>query len=255
MRSLLAFIKKELLEGVRSGKIFIMMGMFVLFGFMNPGIAAITPWLMDMLSESIAATGMQIGAVTVSAVDSWAQFFKNMQMALITFLLVYGSVFTKEYGSTLVLVLTKGLARYKIVVAKLINMLFVWTVGYWLCYGITYIVNAIVWDNSVVPGILTSAVLWWLFGVWCIALVVMFSTIFNGYIGVLLGTGGAVFLCYLISIIPKADKVVPTALMNVYGIMLGTEQVSELAWAIAITAVTTVAMIAASFPLMNKREV
>lgn len=255
MKSLLAFFKKELLESVRGAKLFVILGISIVIGFLNPGITAITPWLMEMFSESLAAGGMQVTVMTVSAVDSWMQFFSNVTILHIAFVMMYGGIFTKEYGSTLVLVITKGLARYKIVLAKLASMLIVWTVSYWMCYVITYVANDVLWDNSIVPGVLESAALYWIFGVWTIALCVMFSTIFSNYIGVLLGTGGTVVLSYILSIIPKAESALPTGLMNVYGIMLGAEGVSELKWAITVTLLTTVLAIAASFPLMNRKEI
>ena len=43
MKSLLAFMKKEYLEAARTGKIVILILLFVLFGIMNPAIAKLTP--------------------------------------------------------------------------------------------------------------------------------------------------------------------------------------------------------------------
>ena len=113
MKSLLAFIKKDFLEQLRVGKLFIITALFVLFGIMNPLIAKLTPWLLEVMADALAESGMQITNVTVTAMDSWVQFFKNIPMALIAFTLIEGSIFTKEYSSgTLILALTKGLERF-----------------------------------------------------------------------------------------------------------------------------------------------
>ena len=81
-------------------------------------------------------------------------------------MLVYSGSFTREYESgTLVLMLTKGLSRYKVVLAKASVMLMTWTAGYFLCYGVTYAYNAYFWDNSVARELGAAVFNWWLYGI------------------------------------------------------------------------------------------
>ena len=165
MSSLITFIKKEFTEQLRSGRLIILGLLFVLFGIMNPAIAKLTPWLLETMADSLAESGMIITDVKVSAMDSWVQFFKNMPMGLIAFVLLESSIFTKEYTSgTLVLSLTKGLERYKVVISKALVLTVLWSLGYWLCFGITYGYNAYFWDNSIAQNLVFSVVCWWLFG-------------------------------------------------------------------------------------------
>ncbi len=199
MKSLFAFMKKEFTEQLRSGRLMILGLLFVLFGIMNPAIAKLTPWLLDIMADSLAESGMIVTDVKVSAMDSWVQFFKNMPMGLIAFVLIESSIFTKEYTSgTLVLSLTKGLERYKVVVSKTVVLTALWTVGYWLCFGITYGYSAYFWDNSIAQNLVFSVVCWWLFGMMVVALMVLFSTVTTTNTGVLLGTGGVVLASYLV---------------------------------------------------------
>ena len=124
MREFFAFFKKEILQGIRDGKLFIIGILFLGFGIMNPAIAKLTPWLFDMFSETLAESGMIIGSVSVDALTSWTQFFKNIPMALIAFLIIYSGIFTSEYQSgTLILMLTKGFPRYKVVLTKTLYLL------------------------------------------------------------------------------------------------------------------------------------
>ena len=256
MKSFLAFFRKELLASVRGGKILIFGILFFAFGLMNPGIAKITPWLLGFLSESLEGTGMNITTVTVSALDSWAQFFKNTQMALIVFILLYGNIFTGEYGSgTLVLLLTKGLARYKVIWAKALTMLAVWTGGYFMSFGVTYVLNELLWDNAVAESLGISILYYWFFGVLMIALTVLFSVIFSNYGFVLLGVGGFVMLMTLIGIAPKISRFLPTALMNGTYIVYGMNKASDFAVAAVIAAVITVASFVASIFLMKKKQI
>ncbi|MBQ5601942.1 MAG: ABC transporter permease [Clostridia bacterium] len=255
MKSFISFFKKELLESIRSGKILILGIIFLLIGIMNPAIAKLTPWMLEMLSDSLSESGMTVTSVTVNALTSWTQFFKNVPMALIAFVLLYGTVFTKEYESgTLILILTKGLSRYKTVLSKASLMLILWTLGYWLCFAITYAYNAYFWDNSIATGLMSASLNWWLFGLWVICLTVLFSTVFKNYSGVLLGTGLSVLLVYLISFLPDVKDYAPTSLMNSAALLVGAEK-AEIYLKSIITAISTaiIAIISSIF-IFNKKQ-
>ena len=255
MKPLYAFFKKEMTEQIRTSKLAILGLVFCLFGVMNPAVAKMTPWLLEMMSESMAESGMTITVTAVTALDSWAQFFKNIPMALIVFVLLESSIFTKEYRTgTLTLSLTKGLHRYKVVVSKTTLLILLWSLGYWLCFGITYGYNAYFWDNSVAKSLLFSVVAYWVFGLFVIGLMVLFSVISRTGTGVLLGTGGVVFLSYLLAIVPKLNEYLPTRLADgtslVYGLVASEDYVAALIIAGALTLVCLVAAV----PLFNKKQ-
>lgn len=253
MRSFIAFLKKELLESARGGKLLLLAGLFAAFGIMNPAIAKLTPWLVEMLSEDLAESGMVVTGVTVDAITSWTQFFKNIPMALIAFVLIYGGTFPKEYASgSLILVLTKGLSRYKVVLAKTVTMLFLWTAGYWLCFGITYGYNAYFWDNSIATGLMPAVVGWWVFGAFVIAVVVFFSVAANSYSGVLLGTGASVLGLYLLSFLPKLTLYMPTALMGGTALMADTGEIGK---ALTVAVLLSLACIGTSILIFNKKQI
>ena len=124
MKNLRALIKKECMEQLRSGRLLITFALFILLGIMNPAIAKMTPWLLDLMADSLQESGITVSGVVVSAMDSWVQFFKNLPIAMVAFVLLQCSVFTKEYVSgTLLLSLTKGLSRPKVVISKAILLL------------------------------------------------------------------------------------------------------------------------------------
>ena len=255
MRSLIAFTKKEVTEQIRSGKLMILTILFVLFGVMNPAVAKLTPWLLEIMSDSLAESGMTITGVTVTAMDSWVQFFKNIPMALIAFVLIQSNIFTKEYGSgTLVLSLTKGLERFKVVISKTVVLVVLWTLGYWLCFGITYGYNAYFWDNSVAQNLILSAVCWWLLGVFVIALMVLFSTVSNANTGVLVGSGGIVLVMYLLGLHPKVGKYLPTLLTDGNSLIYGVSEAKAYVVAIVITAVVSLACFVVGVSVFNKKQ-
>ena len=208
-----------------------------------------------MLSDSLAEQGMMVTEVTVNALTSWTQFFKNIPIALIVFVFLYSGIFTKEYETnTLILILTKGLSRYKVVFAKFFVMFTMWTIGYLLCFAVTYGYNAFFWDNSIAVGLLPAMVHWWLFGVWIIGLIVLFSVLVKSYTGVLLGTGGSVLGVYLISFFPKAWKYTPTTLMESASLLIGTKSIEDYGIAVLITILLVVICLIVSITVMNRKQ-
>ena len=255
MKPMLAFMKKEYLEAVRTGKIIILIPLFVLFGIMNPAIAKLTPWMMEMLSDTMAESGLIVTNIQVDAMTSWIQFFKDIPIALIAFVLIFSDIFTKEYKSgTLLLILTKGLSRYKVVLAKTLLLLSLWTFGYGICFAITYGYNAYFWDNGIANNLFSSVAMWWLFGIWVICLIVLFSSLLQNNTGVSLCTGGTVLLAYLLSIIPKVKGYSPTMLMNASSLLIGAVGIDAYIKAIIIVAISGVICITVSVPVMNKKQ-
>ena len=255
MTSLFAFVKKECTEQFRSGRLLITLALFVLLGIMNPAVAKLTPWLLEIMADSLAESGMVVTTVTVSAMDSWLQFFKNIPTGLIAFVLLQGSIFTKEYSSgTLVLSLTKGLERFKVVLAKAGVLTVIWSLGYWLCFGITYLYNAYFWDNSIAQNLVFSVVCWWLFGVFVVSLMTLFSTLSASNTGVLIGTGAVVLASYIVGLLPKASTYLPTLLMDGTSLIYGSAEAQTYIASILITAVAALVCFVVSIPIFNKKQ-
>jgi ABC-2 type transport system permease protein len=110
MKNYVAILEKELLESVRSYKLFIMLIVFFIFGIMSPLTAKLLPELLS----SMVPEGITITLTEPAAIDSWMQFFKNVsQMGLIVMLLVFSGIIGVELSrGTLINMLTKGLRLY-----------------------------------------------------------------------------------------------------------------------------------------------
>ncbi len=255
MKSLIAFMEKEYREAARTGKLLILILLFVLFGIMSPAIAKLTPWIMEMYADTMTENGLIVTSVQVDAMTSWTQFFKNSPIALIAFVLIFSDIFTKEYKSgTLLLVLTKGLSRYKAVFAKTVLLLSLWTVGYGICFAITYGYNAYFWDNGIANNLFFSVTIWWLFGVWVICLIVLFSTLLSNNTGVSLCTGGTALLAYLLSIIPKVKMYSPAMLMDTNSLLMDAAKIDTYIKAIVIAAFLCIVCVTVSIPVINKKQ-
>ena len=256
MRSLLALMKKEITEQIRTGTLMILGMLFVLFGIMNPAVAKLTPWLLETMAESLAQSGMIVTEVTVTAMDSWVQFFKNIPMGLIAFVLLEGGIFTREYQTgTLVLSLTKGLDRYKVVVSKTFVLTVLWTAAYWLCFGITYVYNGYFWDNTVAQNLYFSVVCWWLFGLWTVMLMVLFSVLATANTGVLVGTAGVVGVSSLLGLFPQISEYLPTRLTDGNLLIYGTADVETYTASLMIAAACCLTCFVISLAAFNKKRI
>ena len=255
MKGFTAFFAKETKEFIRTKRMMIILGVFLLVGIMNPAITLLTPKLMNLMADDYAAMGITLTEISVSALDSWAQFAKNLSTALIVFLIMLSGIYTSEYSKgTLIPLLTKGLSRTSVVLSKLGVMLLTWTAGLWLCFGVTYAYNSWYWDNSVARELPFACFLWWLFGVMIICTIVFFSSLAKTGSQVLLGTGGIYIVMALIGMYGKAKKYLPSFLTDSVPLFKGEREPSEYVYAIAITAVISVVMVIAALPLTNKRQ-
>jgi len=94
----------------------------------------------------------------------------------------------------------------------------------------------------------------WLFGIFIVSLIVLFSTLTKSNTGVLLGVGGVVLVSYLLSTLPKISKYLPTFLTDGNSLIYGIKDVNDYLAAIIITALASVICIAVSIPVFNKKQ-
>jgi ABC-2 type transport system permease protein len=256
MRTFAAFLKKERMEQQRTGRMTVLFIVFLLFGILNPAIAKLTPWMLQMLSGQLAESGITIGNIEVNALSSWTQYYKNLPLIVLVFILIMSSSFTAEYQKgTLVLVLTKGLSRVKVLFAKALTLLGMWTACYFLGYLVTFGYTAMLWDNGMMANLLGAAFLYYLFGVWLISLVVLFSALSKANTGVLLGTGAAVAAAYLLGLFPAFTALLPLYLTDSMPLITGVRSAGEALGAAAVTLGLAAAHLAAAAAVFRKRSI
>ena len=212
MNGFVAFLRKELLEYTRTYKLFIMLAVFTIFGIMNPLTAKLLP---DILG-GLMTDGIVITLPTPSALDSWAQFFKNAtQICLIVTALVFSGVLSSELSrGTLINMLTKGLSRAAVILAKYSGMVLIWTASIWLCFGLTLGYTVWLFPNAEVVHLFFSAACLWLFGVFLLALLLLAATLTKSSYGGLLIVGAAVIALTLLNLAPGAREFNPLTLVS-----------------------------------------
>lgn len=255
MTQLTAFIKKEILEWLRTGRFMILTILFCLFGIMNPAIAKLTPWIMQLGSEELAKSGMIIQNVEVNAMTSWTQFFKNMPIALIIFIIMSGSAFTTEYQTgTLINIITKGMKRWKILAAKAIVLALLWTLEYLISFGITDLYTAYFWDSSTVQNVYFAAFSLYFIGLWLISIIPLASAFFSQTFAIIFTVGAAFLTSYLLGFLPDLKKFMPTYLSSASSLLSGANHTGDYTAAVIITVLFLVINTAAAIVFFNKKN-
>ncbi|KEI49757.1 ABC transporter permease [Enterococcus faecium UC8668] len=256
MRQLIAFAKKELKENWRTGKIITLSTLTVIFGIMNPLLAKLTPYLVQTMSTTLAESGISVQKITVDATTSWTQFYKNIPMLLIFFLLLFSGILTSEYqNGTIINLLTKGMKRWKIFLSKWIMGILFWSVSYWCCYSITLAYTIYYWDQWIITHPLFISFTYYFFGCWIYSLILFYSAFLSSNYAVLLASGGTVILSYGAGLFSKVAEYVPTYLISSSNYLTKEIHLTDYTQSLAVTCCSIVISIVAGWLVFNKKEV
>jgi ABC-2 type transport system permease protein len=251
MKAFWAFTKKELTEYYRTAKIMILLVVFLLFGMMNPVLAKFTP-------EIIKAAGLDLNLPDPTAMDSWAQFFKNVgQMGLIIVVIVFSGIMANEFSKgTLINILTKGLKRSTVILSKFTVASVLWALSYLLCFVVTYVYTAYFWPMTGMHEVLMTFVGPFVYGEFLIALLILGGVLFKNTLGSLLLTGGVSLGLTILSIFPQLQKYNPMILSgDNMSLLIGTKVLSDFMPALLICIALIVIVISSSVVLFDHKSV
>ncbi len=250
-----AYIKKEITEYIRTGRLIILGLIFIFFGILNPAIAKLTPWLMKQFAGDMEKSGFQIGEITVTNLSSWEQYFKNLPMVMIVFVLVIGGAFAAEYKSGgFIFAVTRGLKRDRIVLSKWIMLNLLWTLLFAVNSGITYGYTVYFWGSEGVRNLWFSVMFWWLYGVWMISLFVLMAVSLPTVSGALGGTAAVYFAIYLAGMAPAISKYLPTFLTGGMALITGEKEPVNYEVAAVIAGATAIAMLVGAIVVFRKKQ-
>lgn len=253
MKYFAVFCKKELLEGLRTHRLLIIAIVLLVFGMLSPLTAKFTP---DMLG-ALMPEGLNVQISEPTTADSWMQFYKNVsQVGIIVLVVVFGgAVSTEVRRGTLIPLLTKGLPRSAVVLAKFAVTSLVWTVCYWLSYLACLGYTAYMFPGGDVQNALFSAACLWLFGIFLLAVLMLASSLGRGTGGSLLITGGVWLLLMLISIIPAAERFNPLTLATGnMALISGQMSAAHVAPAMVVACVGAGAAIACACAVFSRKR-
>jgi ABC-2 type transport system permease protein len=213
MSGLRLLLRKELLEQVRTMRLFIVMIVFALFGLISPLTAKYLPDIVKALAGNQLALPVIPTPTVADAVD---QFLKNLDQfgVLTAILLAMGAVATEKDRGTAAFVMTKPVSRAAFLVAKLVaigaNLLLAIAVAGALAYYYTLVL----FEPLPVGGYAAMCLLLWLSIYVYAALTFLGSTLAGSAAG---GAGlGIVFLVItlILSALPRVGDYMPQALLG-----------------------------------------
>ncbi|HAO60570.1 MAG TPA: hypothetical protein DCQ90_01185 [Erysipelotrichaceae bacterium] len=253
MRSYIAFCKKEVLENLRTHKVLILMIVFLLFGMMSP----LTAKLMPEIFKSLALDGIVITIPEPTALDAYAQFFKNTsQMGLLVVLLVFGGMLSTEITKgTLINMVTKGLSRHVVILAKFTVASILWTLTLLASFITTFGYTAYLFGSGIQPNLLFSIFCLWLFGLFLLASLLFFSSFTSGNFAGLALTAVSLLILLLLDIFPRLHALNPIALASLNTALLsGASQISDLTLPVGVTLGLTVLLLGSSMMVFRRRK-
>lgn len=212
MNSFITFTKKELVEQIRTYKLFIFLAVFFIFGMTSSLFAK----LMPNIIASMDLKGIEIKIPEPTFLDAYAQFFKNVnEMGLIALILIFSGTLSGELTKgTLINMLSKGLSRKVVILSKFTSAILIWTLAYVISILINYGYTFYLFGKHSVDNLLLAFFCLWLFGVFIIAIIILSSTIVKGSYGGLILTAIIYGALMLINLFPKVEKYNPYSLIT-----------------------------------------
>lgn len=197
MNGYIAFVKKEFTENVKNYRLFILFFIFLIFGVASAFLAKFMPDILSSLAADMTMSSEP------AALDAWKQFFKNISgIGFSAFIILYGSCLSTEYSKgTLVLLVTKGLSRSAVILAKYTVAVSLMTVSYWVSFAAAYSYTAYLWKGTALSNTVLAAFGLWILGFLYLSILMVGCVIFKETFTSILFAGGIAALISLLGII------------------------------------------------------
>lgn len=254
MKGYIAFVKKEIIENIRTFKLLILFAVFFIFGMMSPLAAKLTPEIL----KNFVTEGISFTIPDPTAIDSYMQFFKNNgQMGLLVLVLVFGGTLTSEYSKgTLINILTKGLSRKTVILAKFTVASLLWTFSIIISAVTTYGYTVYLFPNDKVYNVILSIGSLWLFGIFLIAAIIFASTFVKSSYSCLLIVVIVITALFMINIAPAAKPYNPIYLASMNVNMLAENfDFADAVKSAVVTVVLIIGMLMASLTLFDRKRI
>lgn len=183
MTGLTLMLKKEWMENSRSHKALALLIISIIFGILGP----LTALLMPDIMAGILPKKLQETIPNPTYLDSYIQYFKNInQLGLILLVFLFSGSLTQEFArGTLINLITKGLSKKAIILAKYLMMSLIWTISYLLGSLTQYAYTLYYFNNHGQHKLIVYGTSW-LFGLLLLSLILLYSVIFRKTAGLLI---------------------------------------------------------------------
>lgn len=251
MNGYIAFVKKEFTENLKNYRFIILFAVFLIFGIMSAFLAKFTPEILSALAADMEMTSEPV------ALDAWKQFYKNISgVGFSAFIILFGSCLSNEYSKgTLVLLVTKGLSRKAVILAKYTAAATLMTVSYWIGYAAAYGYTALLWKDTNLSNVALAALSLWITGFLYLSILMIGCVIFKQAFTSILFTGGIVALISMLGMIEPLAKFNPFILTSKNVDLISGEAVlAEFMIPALISVVLSIFGLLIAIRLFNKRQ-
>ena len=211
MREFYVFLKKEMTEDIRTYKVLIMMITFVSLGILS----ALTAVFMPEIFKYMMIEGVEITMPDPVWTDSWMQFFKNVPQigVIVLVLLTIGKVSKECQNKTLINIVTKGISRNSILLAKFVSSIITFTGAYLISVVITALYTKYYFNTAISEDVIVALLGMYIFFIFILGVVLFASVICKNEYEALMIVGGTFGALFVLRMFPKTNKWNPMSLM------------------------------------------
>ncbi|MCX7922625.1 MAG: hypothetical protein N3B21_11550 [Clostridia bacterium] len=250
------FLKKEIMEILKTSKIYILPAVFLFIGLVSPLFAKFSPQLVEMMMKS-SGQNIDIKIPDPTYIDAFMQIFKNLNpMGVIVIILTFvGSVVEEKIKGSAVLVLTKSVSRTQFILSKFLSSVILISASFILLTAAFLLYTYILFPGFSIGNLWVLLVIQWLYCIVVAAITILASTLGKSF------TVSAVlaFLGFMLmsatSYIPYVKKFSPgeAGTLSVE-ILRGTKKINELAAPGMTMIVFCLAILLAAVSIFRKQE-
>lgn len=244
---MIALLKKEFLESIRTYKLVVIMPIFMFFGITNPIFAKIMPELFKTME------GVSIEFATPTLIDAWAQFYQNIISLILIFIILFGNTISNEVlKGTFINLLSKGVSRTNIILSKFLFVTFIWTICYSVNAILTYIISINLLDGEISNSFIMM-VITWLIGVLLIAIMILGSVLFKNLYGSIISVFLFHITCNFLKFVPIMKEINPYLIIsNSVNVLKNEQQPIELLLPVGVCIVLIFILIRMSIGAFKK---
>lgn len=247
------FFVKELLEPIRTKRVWLLLGLFVLCGCLGVGVLKLTEWSVTISEEA----GVAMDLPPLGARDAYELFLQNLYfIGIISLALILGTTLTREYKhDTLVNLVTKGLPREVVILAKYAGMVAYFEVALLLAFVINRLFLRYYFPTDTYANEWLSFGAVSLYGMLLIALMLMVSAWIRSSYGSFVAVMLFYFSLSLLASFDKLAKYLPLSLTdNASKMLVEPFKISTLYPQLAVTTALIVLFIGSALLLFKRQQ-
>jgi ABC-2 type transport system permease protein len=253
MTGFAAFARKELLEIVRTWRIWVLPGVLVFAAVSAPVLTALLPTLAERFGS--ATPGIQIEVGEQTALDAYVEYLGNLgELVALAIVIAYGGLVSAELrGGPGPLVLTKPLSRPAYVVAKWTAQALLVTGATALATGLCIALTSALFDPGPAAALIAAVALWLVWALLLLSAMLALSSLLGAPVA---ASAAGVGLYVALAVLGQFSfaRWTPAALPSLALDLLEGHE-AAFAWPLATAATASALLVAVAVARFGRREI